>query len=336
MELLWPKVRGLLPLDLEEIGYRTKAIRRRRGVRDAEGLLRLCLMYALPKSTLESVARLSREMGLADLKAPALFLRFRDAEDFLAEVLSELLRGVGVKSRVRIVDATSVCGPNPKYTDQRAHVCYDPNLELPVSVEITDRFGGEHSERHPLGEGTLFLGDRAYGYEREVVPLLEAGGRFLVRVEPCSNRFLNEQGRRLSPGELVAELCHGLEPRERIVYLSERSEPLRLVGSLTPEGKPAYLLTNIPPSELPAEQVRELYRTRWQIELFFKRMKTILDLDELRTREGPTARSWILAKFILAVLLVRLEQEVFSPRRAYLQRLEEVSGRTMEHLAIVA
>jgi len=275
-------------------------------------------------------------MNLADLGAPALYFRVRDAEGFLEEVLSELLRGVGLQSRVRIADATSVCGPKSKWTDQRAHVCYDPDLELPVFVEITDRFGGEHSERHPLGEGTFFLGDRAYGYEREVVPVLRAGGRFLVRVEPCSNRFQDEQGRRLDTGTLEAELCQCLTHKERVVYLPERKERLRLVGALTPEGKPAYLLTNVPQEELPTEQMRELYRTRWQIELFFKRMKTILDMDELRTREGPTARSWLLAKFILAILLVRLEQELFSPRRAYLQRLEEISGRAVEHLALVA
>jgi hypothetical protein len=292
-------------------------------------------MYGLPKATFTSVSVLAKAMGLAELNASALFFRVRDSEAFLSEVLSELMRPLQNLHAIRIADATVLCGPKPKGPDQRIHVCYDPKLGLPIYVEITDRFGGEHLERHPLGSGALILGDRAYGYEREIIPALESGAQFLVRVEPCSNRFYDCHGRKLKRSEIESGLSVS-EPKQMEVFLCGRSEPLRLVGSLSPEEVPGFILTNVPEEQLPTDQVREFYRTRWQIELFFKRMKSLLDLDELTTRDGPSARPWILAKFILAILLVRTEQEIFSPRQDYLERLGDLPQWPLEYLALVA
>jgi len=51
-----------------------------------------------------------------------------------------------------------------------------------------------------------------------------------------------------------------------------------------------------------------LYRLRWQIELLFKRLKSLLHLDTLPSRQGPTAKSWMLARLIAAALAQRLVQ----------------------------
>jgi IS4 transposase len=53
-----------------------------------------------------------------------------------------------------------------------------------------------------------------------------------------------------------------------------------------------WLLTNLSADKLPSGRVRELYRHRWLIELFSKRMtSTPACRGELATRDGPTARS---------------------------------------------
>jgi hypothetical protein len=51
-----------------------------------------------------------------------------------------------------------------------------------------------------------------------------------------------------------------------------------------------------------------LYRARWQIELLFKRLKSLLHIDTLPSREGATAKSWMLARLIAAALAQRLVQ----------------------------
>jgi hypothetical protein len=335
MELCWDRLRMLLPPDLEDIAFETNALKRRRGVKSAEDLLRVLLMCALPKATMASVSAVCGQMGLARMNPSAVFFRLRDSEAFLEALLCRLLSVSSGGFGVRIVDATVLCGPNAKGPDQRVHVCYSPELQLPIAVQITDRFGGEDLNRHPLGPQCLVLMDRGYGYESQIRHALSQGASFLVRVEPCSNRFRDARQEPFAWKAAQSELCAD-SPREWEVFLPGGSQALRLVSTLNPEGKAVWLLTNLPQERLALQEVRELYRVRWQIELFFKRMKSLLDLDELATRDGPTARPWILAKFILAVLLVRLEREVFSPRQAFLERMAALSKWSLDDLALVA
>ena len=70
--------------------------------------------------------------------------------------------------------------------------------------------------------------------------------------------------------------------------------------------------------ELTAAQVLELYRARWQIELEFKRSKSIRELDRLPNFLPETIHSWICAKLLLQLIAARIASpaapaEDFSP-----------------------
>jgi IS4 transposase len=49
--------------------------------------------------------------------------------------------------------------------------------------------------------------------------------------------------------------------------------------------------------------ILQLYRLRWQIELLFKRFKSLLGLGDLPAKQRDLARSWMLGKLILALLV---------------------------------
>jgi hypothetical protein len=66
------------------------------------------------------------------------------------------------------------------------------------------------------------------------------------------------------------------------------------------------LFTTVPKERLSAIAIAELYCLRWQIELQFKREKSIGDLDQLPNHLDETVRTWILAKLILSELARRL------------------------------
>jgi len=70
------------------------------------------------------------------------------------------------------------------------------------------------------------------------------------------------------------------------------------------------LATSLPAAAYPAEQVLIAYRLRWQIELAFKRLKSLLNIDKLPTWTEPGSRSWLLAHIIFALLCDDLSQEV--------------------------
>ena len=84
--------------------------------------------------------------------------------------------------------------------------------------------------------------------------------------------------------------------------------PARAIAGRTREGEVIWVLTTVPQKQLSTASGLELYRFRWQIELFFKRLKSLLHLDTLPSRQGPTAKSWMLARLLAAALAQRLVQ----------------------------
>jgi hypothetical protein len=62
------------------------------------------------------------------------------------------------------------------------------------------------------------------------------------------------------------------------------------------------LLTSLAADAQPAGRVTDLYRDRWQVEIGFKRLKTLGRLDELPSAGPVLARTWLLAHLIAAVL----------------------------------
>ena len=81
-----------------------------------------------------------------------------------------------------------------------------------------------------------------------------------------------------------------------------------MIAGRTREGEVIWVLTTVPQNLLPTASVLALYRFRWQIELFFKRLKSLLHLDTLPSRQGPTAKSWMLARLLAAAFAQQLVQ----------------------------
>jgi hypothetical protein len=64
--------------------------------------------------------------------------------------------------------------------------------------------------------------------------------------------------------------------------------------------------TTVASEDLAGAAVLDLYRCRWQVELVFKRLKSLLDLDALRTqRDSRLGEVWILGKLLYALVVER-------------------------------
>ena len=82
---------------------------------------------------------------------------------------------------------------------------------------------------------------------------------------------------------------------------------LRLVGVLNEEtGEYHLYLTDLLPETFSAEQVAELYRGRWCVELLFKELKSRYALDVIRTEKPEIVRALIYAAMITLVISRRL------------------------------
>jgi hypothetical protein len=69
------------------------------------------------------------------------------------------------------------------------------------------------------------------------------------------------------------------------------------------------LATSLPVEGYRAEEVLAVYRLRWQIELAFKRLKSLLGMHRIPTRTERASRSWLTTHLIMALLCDDLSQE---------------------------
>jgi hypothetical protein len=351
----WGFVRAMLAPNLEELAWEHGAMRRRRGgIKDAETLLRLLLLHVAGGLSLEQTALRAREQKLADVSGVALFKRLRVSEQWLRALTAELLRtmpgppllSLGDRYRLRALDATHIQEPGSTGTDWRLHY----SLKLPELVcdffELTDARGAEHLQRLPVSAGDVVLADRAYSRLAGVAGLLRARADVVVRHLPSSFPLLERSG---TPFALLATLKKHLrqpgQTLERTVEFTHEGErfKVRLCAvrkSLAAEAaarrharyerarkggtvRPATLefaafvcvLTSLPQEVVSTAQVLDLYRCRWQVELAFKRLKSLLAAGHLPKRDPPSCRAWMQAKVLIALLTDKLilESELFSP-----------------------
>lgn len=324
---LWPYVLTLLPGDLDAHARQAGALQRARGVKSAEALLRLFLAYGLTRQSLKGVVAWGLAAGVASISAPALYYRLRDGVQWLsrllAHVLGDTLHATPGPSgyRLRIVDATSISGPGATGTDWRVHVLADTASGRLAGVEITDAHGGESLAHHPLGPGDLVLGDRGYAHARGIASAVQAGADVVVRINLATLRLCDFDRQKVAWQELEARVPQVgaiefsvLMPEPPADWNSHKTWPLRRASSWTPvrvigarprQGHIVWVITTVPKERMNAATVLDLYRLRWQIERLFKRLKSLLDFDELPARTEPLARAWLLARLLAAAFIER-------------------------------
>ena len=330
-------------LDLAASARASGALRRKRAVKDAPSLLRLALGYGACGLSLRGAAAWAEVGAVAQLSDVALLNRLRGAAYWLRQIVAAILSarlpepaGAGDERRWRLVDATTLSCPGSRKTDWRVHVSCRltprPRIE---QLELSDGRGSESLERFACGPGDVSIGDRGYAKAADLARARARGADFIVRTGWNSVRLRRPDG---APFDLFAALDgvpeQGIADIELSIALdrAERQRmPVRLVilrksaaeaersrrrarrksrkQGKTPQSRSlraagyVLLLTSLPATSLGAADVLALYRLRWQIELVFKRLKSLLHLDQLPAKDPALARSWIFAKLIAALLL---------------------------------
>jgi hypothetical protein len=245
---------------------------------------------------------------------------------------------------LRLADGTCVSKPGSTGTDWRIHGVFDLGRGGFSHLELTDRHGGEALERGAPQPGEIRIGDRNYAR----APVLrrfraQSGGAadFIVRLGWNALQLANPAGK---PFDLVGylhclpldwgphevNLCASVgrdEPALAVRLIVQRKTPeaaeatrvalrrtaARKGNTLTPRSLVAaefmILATSLPRRGYSGKAILAAYRLRWQIELAFKRLKSLLHIDRMPTWTELGSRSWLYAHLILALLCDDLSQD---------------------------
>ena len=341
----WPSVLAALPssLDLTALARSKKAIVRCRQVADGETLLRLALWYGPCGMSLRSASAFSAGTEAAILSDVALFKRLARAGDWLEAVAAALLSekpvdGIETSRPLVIVDATSIGAPGGNGSDWVLHGRCDPETGF-NGFELTDLHGGETLTRHSFCTGDIVLADRGYAHLKGLLHVLDQGADFIVRTGWRRLALRDEEGGKFDPLVRFGELQSGQTADIPItIATSGRPLPVRLVVfakdeaaveaevrrvnrkaarnqcPVNPRSQMAarymMIVTSLDPRAYPAELVLALYRRRWQIEIAFKRLKSLIHIDRLPAKNKGLARTWLYAHLVFALLIDKLAQHM--------------------------
>jgi hypothetical protein len=328
-------------LDLDQMAKETGALVRHRGVATAVALLRLALGYSVLDYSLRLLGAWASVLGIAQVSKTALLNRLRQCPRFLGRLIVLALDQQRLRLphpspvRLKVLDASVICQPGSQGVDWRLHLGFDVAAGCLDQVDLSDATGSERAQRFHCQAGEIWLGDRAYALAKSLAHFVVSGAWLVVRTGWNRLAWQDQAGR---PFELLAWLKAarlapaGPAQATQVWIPSPQGRfPLRLVAQALPEAAAEQarrrarqaarknhhnvderslfsagfilLLTNLPVDRYAPQVVLDLYRFRWQIELAFKRLKSLLHLDHLRAKDPALAQAYLLSKLLAVILM---------------------------------
>ena len=350
VDLDWQLVQDLLPDGWAEQARTSGAFQRARKVKDPPALLRLVLMHAGAGLSFQRTAEAARCTELAAMAKASVWERVQRVGPWLDWLLTGMLSSRVCAPqvagyRLRAVDATTLTGPAGK-SPQRLHYSLSLTSLSCDQVALSDAHLAEGLERFAVCANDLLIGDRIYARARGIAAVKQAGGDVIVRLGRTSLTLYDEAGLPLDvlawlrqaatgrPAErsarfrdthgnwIAGRLCavrlgakDAAHARKRCLKSAQRRGAKLRATTLEAAGY-LCLFTTAPAERLPMRTVLRLYRARWQIELAFKRLKSLLQADQIRETSPASARIWLQGKMLYALLLQAclLRAGAFSPR----------------------
>ena len=200
---------------------------------------------------------------------------------------------------------------------------------------VTDQKTGEKLANFKLlGKNDIVMGDRAYGNMPRLTYLKRLGAGYAPRIQSrgVGNWLYTGKRRKidllecLSPlkdGEIIdiraktvingtyepIRICAMRKDKEsersglkRLVKTNQRKKGGKPISEEQHENNKYIIIATSLGKEVSAAEVLELYRTRWQIELAFKRLKSLFHYNDLPAKHSESARAWFYGKLLLAAL----------------------------------
>jgi hypothetical protein len=275
---------------------------------------------------------------LADLSEAAWRKRLRAANTWLLWMVTQLCSAPAdalmlprqAARRVLLIDATVLGTPGGTGADWRVHTAYDFTAGHLQQVVVADYHSAEHLAHYALQSGDIVVADGGYGHRRNVACARQQQADVVLRITYQNFPLEWTNGTAVDLVAWVQASHAPLLQRQvfcryqharyavRVVALRVSAEAARRAQARVrrKSGKKGYapravtlalchwvfLVTTLDADTWPSEAVAQLYRARWHIELLFKRMKSLLQLDDLRVT-CPIAVEAVVRLKLIAWLL---------------------------------
>ncbi|MGI6649303.1 MAG: IS4 family transposase [Bacillota bacterium] len=299
---------------------------------------------------LKDSEKLQELIGITSISASQLSRKLREMstevlEKLFTELVKELEATIGHKAmshrlkRIFLVDASviSICLSNHLWATYRKtkagvklhlKLAFYPEVGVyPYTAIITTAKGNDRTQMDNLvveeSGDALYVFDRGYIDYEKFDSYCDNNNqiRFVSRLKSNAVKELILEQKILVDNEWALE---------RIVRLgtpgvNQMKHPLRLIETRDTQGNAVTIVTN--DFELTAQEISDIYRNRWAIELFFKWVKQHLKVKKFYGNSENAVKNQIWLALISFCLMTLLQSKVkFSGELLSLQRLLQSCG----------
>lgn len=338
------KILPYFPKNLDQTGVQSGALQRKRRIHSIYDLLKILFLYACSNISFRVLAAAACTLGLCSVSDTALRKRFSKAAPFLQEVLHSMLSDLfphsqdsllkGVKN-VLLVDASIVRQTGIRQEQERIHLCYSLNQNRMNQIKVTDHHTPESLTHFPFQKGDLILADAGYGTAKNYIYAQEQHADVILRITPKTFCLYDADGEKLSLVSLLKQAQKqgkGLVDVFGFCRYKNKTGCVRIVAQQLPKEQAdkarkkkqrkavknqrsitqdtlfcagyIVLITTLG-AEYSGEEILHLYRSRWQIELLFKRFKQNFSITVAKAGSKQYAETMILLQLIIWVIAER-------------------------------
>jgi len=342
----WAVLLSFLPAGWEQLAVSTGALKGLRKDKPAEGYLRTLLLHLAGGHSLRETAARAKLAGLADVSDVALLGRLIKAKEWLRQLCVALGEQQGLAAdaaapfQFRLFDATTVKEPGATGSLWRIHY----SLRLPSLTcdyfRITAAKGagnGESFFQFAINKDDYLIADRGYCTGPGINHVAAKQAFVLVRVNSSSltpltpnhipfpllekvqalkragtigswPALIPNRGGATVAGRMCAvrKTAAAIRLAHEKLELDARRKGQTLKPTTYEFAKYVIVFTNYPAEQFDDAAVLEWYRRRWQIELLFKRFKSLAQLGHLPKQNDDSALAWLYGKLFAALLTEKL------------------------------
>lgn len=354
----WDDFLKCLPPNWRDIVSASNVLKGQRKDKEPETLMHVLMLHLFCGYSLRETSAVSSAAGIASLSDVALLKRLRKSKPMFQALCSEMFGAVSHNDdfagfNIRLIDGTILKEPGQFGTQWRMHYSFSVPGMFCDAFELTQAKGegtGEGLEKFSVNPNDVFVADRGFcrfgcfdhvakgdGYScirwnSRSLPLYNEDGssfdvnsflKSMQREGMCAEDTVYIQGNR--PGEkLKCRICAIKKNEDAAAQARKELRQNSSRRGTTPTALTIMvcdfiiLITTLPDDAFSLREVLELYRIRWQVELVFKRFKSILKIGAIPKYSEESTEAWIYGKMFVALLIERLSSRLgaFSPWRA--------------------
>jgi hypothetical protein len=333
-----------LPEGYEGACYDEKAIQRKRGIENPCDLMLLSMFHLFTGCSLVEISTIAELTKLGKVSDVAFMKRFEGCNNWFKWIINKLLMCGGIEYqkaewlsdyRVLANDASDVVEKGRSGRVYRLHYALDLFKMQCAEFRITDEKVGESLRNFNIQQNDLIVADRIYSTFVGMRHCIENGANFVMRLRNNSFNMYDSDDQKVELLEHLKRLDEGksLDMSVHVKMNGTESTPIRIcaikkdaesrertqrklthkmskkqetISDDTLAFNNYIVLVTMLPSTISAGQILELYRWRWQVEICFKRLKSIMDFGDLPKRRSESVFTWLNGKIMIALLIEKL------------------------------